>query len=241
MQGLLATTYDLNPDFLELDFLPAVFGLSARSPWANRITLEKRLSELTQRAVIFTEARRYRGRPRSLQLELIPAISPRGSTLHAKVTLLVFERAVRLIVGSANLTEPGYRRNREAVAVITASDESPQQAALIREALTQAERVLSNWLTEDARKVIRCGHETLAQWTDGPANGATVFCWTGGQSKLWSIFLGHWPRDEKVRRVSIISPFWSENAGTTLRAFLTEMRRLQILGSEAEVSSPWCK
>jgi phosphatidylserine/phosphatidylglycerophosphate/cardiolipin synthase-like enzyme len=41
--------------------------------------------------------------------------------LHAKVTLLHFEHAVRLIVGSANLTKQGYRENREAVAVLTAT------------------------------------------------------------------------------------------------------------------------
>src|ERR1035441_7669497 len=109
MHGLLTTTYELGPDFLEMDFLPSVFGLGAwddRS-WASRISLEKQLHELDA-AVILTEARRYRGRPRSLRLEVRPAVSPRGSVLHAKVTLLLFERAVRLIVVSANLPEPGY-------------------------------------------------------------------------------------------------------------------------------------
>ena len=57
MIGLLATTYELNPDFLEMDFLPTVFGLGAwddRS-WATRIGLEKRLYELDA-AVILTSA-----------------------------------------------------------------------------------------------------------------------------------------------------------------------------------------
>ena len=100
MQGLLCTTYELDPDFFELDFLPSVFGLGARSQWATRISMEKHLSELDSRAVILTEARRYRGRPRSLQLEVLAAASPRRSKLHAKVTLLVFDRAVRMIVGA---------------------------------------------------------------------------------------------------------------------------------------------
>src|SRR5438128_9097620 len=33
MQGLLATTFELRPDFLEMDFLPSVFGLAA---WDDR-------------------------------------------------------------------------------------------------------------------------------------------------------------------------------------------------------------
>jgi hypothetical protein len=68
MAGLLATTYELRPEFLEMDFLPSVFGLGAwddRS-WATRIALEKRLFELDA-AVVFMEAGRYRGRPRSLR------------------------------------------------------------------------------------------------------------------------------------------------------------------------------
>ena len=91
MHGLLATTYDLGRDFLEMDFLPSVFGLGAwdDASWASRIALEKRLFQLDA-AVIYTEARRYCGRPRSLRLEVRPAVSPRGSALHAKVTLLLF-------------------------------------------------------------------------------------------------------------------------------------------------------
>src|SRR6516225_8326597 len=97
MKGVLATTYELGPDFLEMDFLPSVFGLGAwddRS-WTTRIALEKHLFQLDA-AVILTDARRYRGRPRSLRLEVLPSVTPRGSALHAKVTLILFERAVRL-------------------------------------------------------------------------------------------------------------------------------------------------
>jgi phosphatidylserine/phosphatidylglycerophosphate/cardiolipin synthase-like enzyme len=162
MQGLVATTYELRPDFLEMDFLPSVFGLGAwddRS-WATRNALEKRLFEL-HAAVVLTEARRYRGRPRSLRLEVRPAVSPRGfSAFHAKVTLLLFDRAVRLIVGSANLTEQGYRRNREVVAVLTASEGSKKEASLIAQALAGMEAALAPWLTAAAHKLIR-----RALWT----------------------------------------------------------------------------
>ncbi len=235
MHGLLSTTYELDPDFLELDFLPSVFGLAARSTWATRISIEKHLSELDARAVFLTEARRYRGRPRSLQLEVLPAVSPRGSALHAKVTILAFDRAVRLIVGSANLTERGYRRNREAVAVLTATEDFPEEAAIISQALLGAERALSSWLSEDARKVIRQAHDTLEPWAGNRLSGDTVFCWSHGQLKLWRAFLSRWPANEAVTRLSILSPFWSEDAGITLKAFVAEIKRLGILAAEAEI------
>lgn len=236
MQGLFSTTYELGPDFLEMDFLPSVFGLGAwddRS-WTSRIALEKHLFELDT-AVILTEARRYRGRPRSLRLEVRPAMSPRGCALHAKVTLLLFERAVRLIVGSANLTEWGYRRNREAVAVLTASQGAKKEAAIISQALAGADAALGPSLPVDARKLIQRSLDTLRPWVTGPADPDTTFLWTYGQKRLWRDFLDRWPAGEIIKRISIVSPFWSEDAGLTLTTLLTEMKATGSLALSAQV------
>jgi hypothetical protein len=236
MQGLLATTYELRPDFLEMDFLPSVFGLGAwddRS-WATRIALEKRLFELDA-AIIFAEARRYRGRPRSLRLELRPTVCPRGAALHAKVTLLLFESAVRLIVGSANLTEQGYRRNREVVAVLTASQNSRKEASIISQALTGMRTALAPWLTPDAEKLIHRSLETVQPWLNAASDPNTVFLWSNGSTRLWREFISRWPVGERIQRISILSPFWSEDAGLTLTSLLTELKTLNVLGQGAEL------
>lgn len=235
LRGLLCITYDLDADFFELDFLPSVLGLAARSRWATRIAIEKRLSELDYRPVIMSEARRYRSRPRSLQLEVIPVPSPHGCALHAKLTLLVFDRAIRLIVGSANLTERGYRRNREAVAVLTASEDSPEEAIIISNSLRQGQRLLSSWLTDDAHKLVHQAQSTLQQWLAHQNDSTTEFCWSSAQQRLWQVFLAKWPTSEIVRRISIVSPFWSENAGATLSAFVKEIKRLGVFSADSEV------
>jgi hypothetical protein len=236
MSGLLATTYELRPDFLEMDFLPSVFGLGAwddRS-WATRIALEKRLFELDA-AVIFMEAGRYRGRPRSLRLDVRPTVSPPGTVLHAKVTLLVFERAVRLIVGSANLTKQGYRENREVIAVLTAAPTSQKEAPLITQALTGMETALAAWLTPEARKLIRRAQEILHSRLNGNADADDSFVWSNRQQPLWREFVQRWPTGELVKRVSIISPFWSQDASVTLSTFLAELKRAGGLAPGAEV------
>jgi len=236
IQGLFGTTYELDPDFLDMDFLPSVFGLGAWDDrtWSTRVALQKQLLEVAP-AAILTEARRYRGRPRSLPLQVRPAVSPRGSALHAKVTLLLFDHAVRLMVGSANLTDWGYRRNREAVAVLTASQASRKNAALISEALAGADAALDPWLTAEDRKLIRRSLDTLRPWVNGASDLDTTFVWSYGQKKLWRVFLDRWPAGEVVKRVSIVSPFWSGDAGLTLTALLTEMRRTGSLAVDAEV------
>jgi hypothetical protein len=112
--GILATTYEMQPEFFETDFLPTLLGLGAwddRS-WTSRIALEKHLAELEASSVLL-DARPYRGRPRSLRVEVEPVFLHAGRILHAKVLVRVYEEAVCFIFGSANLTEPGYRRNRE--------------------------------------------------------------------------------------------------------------------------------
>lgn len=236
MLGFIATTYELRPDFLEMDFLPSVFGLGTwddRS-WATRIALEKRLFELDA-AVIFMEAGRYRGRPRSLRLDVRPAISPPGEVLHAKVTLLVFERAVRLIVGSANLTKQGYRENREVIAVLTATPSSKRESSLIAQALTGMEAALAAWLTPEARKLIRRALDTLQPWLNGNTDADSSFIWSNRQQLLWRKFVERWPTGELIKRVSIISPFWSQDASVTLSTFLAELKQAGGLAPGAEV------
>jgi hypothetical protein len=236
MHGFLATTFDLQAEFLEMDFLPALFRLGAwddRS-WASRIGLERKLAEL-EAAVVLMESRRYNARPRSLRLQLVPAASPHGTSLHAKVALTVYDRAIRLIVGSANLTEPGYRKNREAVAVITVTEKNRAEVPVLRDALGGMESMLSDWLTQDARKVIDRAKAIIGDWHESPPNPDNRFQWSGKTTTLWRAFLSQWPVGEQVRKLTVLSPFWSEEAGTTVRAFLNELKRSNALSPNAEV------
>jgi len=54
---------------------------------------------------------------RSLRWDLVP-VRVAGGIMHAKVSLLVWTRLVRLIVASANVTPAGYRTNQEIFGVV---------------------------------------------------------------------------------------------------------------------------
>jgi HKD family nuclease len=235
IQGLLTTTFDLNPEFLERDFLPSVLGVTSKSPWSTRIALERSLREIDIRAVILTEARRYRGRPRSLQLRLVPAVSSRGSVLHAKVTFVVFERAVTLVVGSANLTERGYRKNREIAAVLTASDRDRTHAKTITTALEGARTALSKWLTDDGAQVLQRALKLLQSWAPNVPDAGVDFVWSNAAARLWSDFVHRWPAGEEIHRISIVSPYWSDRVDQTVGRFLSELRRRAPIMSNAQV------
>jgi hypothetical protein len=53
---------------------------------------------------------------RSLRWHMLPVTLSQGGVLHAKLTLLAWENCIRVLIGSANLTEAAYRRNQEIMA-----------------------------------------------------------------------------------------------------------------------------
>ncbi len=210
--GFLATTYEMQPEFLETDLLPTLFGLGAwddRS-WTSRITLERRLAEI-EAAVVLLDARAYQGRPRSLRVEINP-LHPSGARrlLHAKIFVAVYTKAVRMIIGSANLTEPGYRRNREIVAVLTATPQRPRESALIADALDNLRTLCENCSTISATNLSAETMSRLRGWAEHSGKDERWFVWGGGGESLFDQFMSRWPSGEQVRYIRIVSPFWSE-------------------------------
>jgi phosphatidylserine/phosphatidylglycerophosphate/cardiolipin synthase-like enzyme len=125
--AMLGTTFELDPTFFDSDYLPTFLGLGAweDTSWTNRVAMQRALAN-TEATVVMMDARRFRGRPRSLHIEVVPVVGSGGMKLHAKVLIVVQERAVRLLVGSANLTDSGYRYNREVALPIIATAQTPQ-------------------------------------------------------------------------------------------------------------------
>lgn len=214
LRGILATTFDLNADFFETDFLPGIFGLGAWDDrrYASRIAMERALAQ-TDAVAIFMDARRYQGRPRSLRVDVMPAVGDGGQILHAKIVLLIYEAAVRLIVTSANLTESGYRLNREVALALKATKSDPKQGALIRSALQPMPKVCSAWWSKSAEKLHQLALHQLDEWQAPPLSMEEEFLWSGDAKPLFESVLESWPQDEPIQRISIVSPFWSEERG----------------------------
>lgn len=121
--GCIATSFTFNAAFFEEECLGSFIGLETNptddGP-AYLIEREDKLAKLACAAVL-VDAHHCRGM-RSLRWDLVPARLP--GIQHAKVTLLVWAGWVRLVIGSANLTEDGYRRNLEVFGVLDYFDGS---------------------------------------------------------------------------------------------------------------------
>lgn len=236
--GLLATSYEMQPEFFETDFLPSVLGIGAwddRS-WTSRIEIEKKLAYMDS-ATVFIDASRYRNRPRSLRVKIVPVLMSGGKALHSKIVMLVYENAVRVIVGSANLTHSGYRLNREVVAVLTATRKNTEQGVLIYAALSGISQVLGDWWNGESENLVRRALDLLKEWGLPGRKENEWFFWGGGKDALWSVFLDHWPTSERIKTITIVSPFWSEDEKQiTVATFLKTLGDKELLEGETKVN-----
>lgn len=121
----LATTFTFEADFFIQDCLSRFLSLSTVGSEGDRISSvaalleeEDRLSE-AQISVLID--RSSPAEKRNLRWDVLPIRAP-GGLLHAKVAVLLWARAARVILGSANLTSAGYRRQVEVVLALDLSE-----------------------------------------------------------------------------------------------------------------------
>lgn len=111
--GCVATTFTFSSVFFEEECLSRFLQLDTdpvQDGAMHLIEREEKLSNISCAAVM-VDQHHCKGM-RSLRWDLLPARIPRG-ILHAKVSVLHWNRYIRIIISSANLTEDGYRRNQE--------------------------------------------------------------------------------------------------------------------------------
>jgi hypothetical protein len=235
--GMLATTFEFDPTFFDSDYLPTFLGLGAweDTSWSNRVAMQRALAQ-TEATVVMMDARRFHGRPRSLHIEHMPLVGPGGTKLHAKVLLVVQERAVRLLVGSANLTEGGYRHNREVTLPLFATAKTPNVSALVEQALITMEQPLRPWWTPAAERVRATALEVMSDWQKAP-NVSDHFAWSWGEKSLATEFTRLWP-EEKIAAVTIVSPFWSDKGeGGPVARLLSQFGNDRLAGAKIRLLS----
>lgn len=114
----LATTFEFDASFFEAELLPRFLGLRFDHTENERtFILEREEALASTRVAVLVDISKFDSRQTTLQWEQVPIQVP-GGIQHAKLTILAWQRLVRLIVASANLTRQGYRRNREVFAAL---------------------------------------------------------------------------------------------------------------------------
>lgn len=131
--GCVATSFTFSPAFFEEECLARFLHLESDPTEDGPVYLVEREEKLAQVAcaAALVDQHHCRG-SRSLRWDLLAARMPSRVLLHAKVSLLYWSKWLRIIIGSANLTEDGYRRNQEVFGVVDYHNdcESPRSVML---------------------------------------------------------------------------------------------------------------
>ncbi len=128
--GCLASTYTFHAELFDQYCLQRFLGIDTDPDREDLAYLLERESLLAQTYAGVLVDRGHAGVEHSLRWDVLPVSVPRGIQ-HAKVSVLSWANHVRAIVGSANLTDPGYRTNREVMAVVDFTPEDCDQVLLI--------------------------------------------------------------------------------------------------------------
>lgn len=112
----LATSFTFEADFFTQDCLSRFLSLSTITSEGDHISSIAALLEeedkLSEAQVSVLVDRGSPAEKRNLRWDVLPIHVP-GGLLHAKVAVLLWARHARVILGSANLTSAGYRRQVE--------------------------------------------------------------------------------------------------------------------------------
>ncbi|MEB2314828.1 MAG: hypothetical protein OZ919_01900 [Xanthomonadaceae bacterium] len=158
--GVLATTFTLDTALFEEECLARFAGVQSdprRDGALYRIEREEKLASLLCAAVV-ADVHHCGGR-RSLRWDLL-ASRPSSGVMHAKISVLVWNDLVRVIVASANLTSEGYRRSQECAAVLEFDRDSADRG-LVDPLIAFLREIL-----ETTSGTARVRAENLLKWVD---------------------------------------------------------------------------
>lgn len=211
--GVLATTFTLDTALFEEECLARFAGVQSdpsRDGALYRIEREEKLAALLCAAVL-ADVHHCAGR-RSLRWDLL-ASRPESGVMHAKISLLAWQRHVRVIVASGNLTTDGYRRNQECAAVLD-FDTSFADRGLLDPLLDYLREILGTAAKGQARE--RAGQ--LLDWVDlhlprneAPARGLQrrLVLVGPGRPNLFDQLDQHLPAS-RPETAYVVSPFFDQ-------------------------------
>ena len=132
--GCITTTYTFDAAHFEEQCLARFVAMETSPDESAKAYLIEREEKFSQVFCSVLVDQNHARATRSLRWHLLPVRIP-GAIQHAKLTLLLWEKHLRVLVGSANLTAPAYRTNYESVASLDFSAEGGAPLAIARDSL----------------------------------------------------------------------------------------------------------
>src|SRR3954447_204812 len=217
----LATTFTFEADFFTQDCLSRFLSLSTITSEGDHISSIAALLEeedkLSEAQVSVLVDRGSPAEKRNLRWDVLPVHVP-GGLLHAKVAVLVWARHARVILGSANLTNAGYRRQVEVALALDLQPECKIPSGLMSSLTAELRRFvdLAPGPVEAAKARAHATLDLLARRTadldlptgsSGDTRLAIAAARPGlnpldGLAQVW--------RGAQPLQATVLSPFWDD-------------------------------
>lgn len=236
--GCVTTTYTFDPELFQHHCLPRFMNLES-DPDHHEVVFvlefEESMAQLAG-AVVLVDGAHVPRVPRSMRWDVLPV---QDAVMHAKVSLLVWSSHIRVLVGSNNLSESGYRRQREHFTMLDFSAEG-FHAELFHGVL--------NWLRERflavseghpgrkrGLKVLAIAERCAEDWEPralAPGISARWMFTGPGRASLAEQSGQVWPASAPLKTVNVVSPFYvgSEDVNGPLD---------ELLGMDPEGDAVW--
>lgn len=223
--GCVATTFTLDAGHFEEQCLARFVAMETSPAESARAYLIEREEKLSQVFACVLVDQRHAKDQRSLRWHLLPVRLPGAGIQHAKLSLLLWERRLRIVIGSANLTAPGYRSNLEVASCLEFAPDGGLPLALARECLDFLRNLSAfapgSGMTPGPRTALAAFladvRQRIRDWTDSPpppgsSQPALVPVLPARTGRVRSVLaqLGELWRGPKATNATIVSPFFDQ-------------------------------
>jgi hypothetical protein len=211
----VATSFTFDATFFETECVGRFLQMDNHPTESESVAyLIEREEKLAAAKVCALVDRRHARDKESLRWDIIGVLVPRAIQ-HSKVALLVWGNHARVIIGSGNLTEPGYRKNVEIFGTIELSRvEGGDRDAVLR-TMDFLEQVVSFGVGDSDEgtpkhrvlNALTAARRRIAHWTDTSSSGPAPVFGVPGSGVLPQV-LDRWPAGGPPRTACVISPFF---------------------------------
>ncbi|MGV9747783.1 hypothetical protein ACWDTG_23180 [Rhodococcus zopfii] len=227
--AIVATTFTMDPDFFERDCLARFLGVESVDEGTGsaddlvaRLEMEEALLAPSVTVLADRSAQAERATLRWDQLHCRVA----NGLLHSKVVVLIWENATRVVVGSANLTPAGYRRNIE---LAMAADLGPA-CIFPADVLAGIADEIESYLAlvpglddsvpagEQARSSLRLFRDRIAAQVAVPSALAVALAPTNTDTAPLDALESVWSGGVRPLSATHVSPFWDADSPAVLDA-----------------------
>lgn len=235
----IASTYTFDAAFFETECLGRFLGMDAHPAESDTVSyMVEREEKLATALVAVLVDRRNARDKESLRWDVLGVLVPGSGIQHSKISLLAWANHVRVIVGSGNLSEPGYRRNLEVFGAldIHRRDGGDRQGIItiidfLREIVGAAVGLdATDGPKGRARSALDSVRALIARWPDVGSKNPRVILGGPGRA-VFPQLVDAWPSGSPPRKAYVVSPFFDgdgREAATALLGVLAKRRPREV-------------